>query len=117
MLVDGAYGLTSSAWEGISDLGVRSAASEIIGGVTREALEAAANGGGPTVKVVTRLTQSPASGRALSVWVEDSSASVMNAARSGGRVYTAEVPKALIDLMEQGGLVQVYYSHGLGRGN
>lgn len=41
----------------------------------------------------------------------------MNAARSGGRVYTAEVPKALIDLMEQGGLVQVYYSHGLGRGN
>ena len=78
----------------------------LYGTVSRSALEAAANGGGDTVTVVTNLTQAPAVGRALSVAVGEDSAALADAARQGGTKYVANIPKALINLMKNAGLVE-----------
>lgn len=78
----------------------------LYGTVSREALEAAANSGGPTVRVVTNLTQAPQAGRALSVATGDGAEALADAARSGGQTYVANIPKALLDLMERTGLAE-----------
>ncbi|HLG96100.1 MAG TPA: RHS repeat-associated core domain-containing protein [Bryobacteraceae bacterium] len=78
----------------------------LYGTVTREALEAAANSGGPTVRLVTNLTQAPAAGRALSAAVGQGAEALANAAREGGTTFVANVPKALIDQMTRAGLVE-----------
>jgi RHS repeat-associated protein len=78
----------------------------LYGTVTREALEAAANSGGPTVRVVTNLTQAPAAGRAISVATGEGAGTLANAAREGGTTYVANIPKALIDQMKNAGLVE-----------
>ena len=96
--------------EDLLGLGARAAGNEAISGlygtVTREALEAAANSGGSTVRVVTNLTQAPAAGRALSVAAGDGANALANAAREGGTTYVANIPKALLNQMMDVGLVQ-----------
>lgn len=94
----GAAAATAAATEGAMVQG-------LYGAVAREALEAAANSGGSTVHVVTKLTQAPAVGRALSVATGDGATAVANAARQNGQLYAANIPKALIDAMKQAGLV------------
>jgi hypothetical protein len=76
----------------------------LYGTVTREALEAAANSGGATVRVVTNLTQAPAAGRALSVATGQGAEALANAAREGGTTYVANIPKALLDQLKNAGL-------------
>jgi hypothetical protein len=76
----------------------------LYGTVTREALEAAANSGGPTVRLVTNLTQAPAAGRALSAAAGQGAEALANAAREGGTTFVANVPKALIDQLKNAGL-------------
>jgi len=113
----GAAGAVRSAFRGgvaiLGDLfgvGGRAAAEETISGlygtVSREALEAAANSGGQTVRVVTNLTQAPAAGRALSVAAGEGAEGLANAAREGGTTYVANIPKALLDQMKNAGLVE-----------
>jgi RHS repeat-associated protein len=75
------------------------------GAVSRSAIQAAAAGGGGTVTVVTRLTSAPQAGRALSTAVQGAEA-LTDAARSGGQLYSAQIPKALISALESAGLVQ-----------
>lgn len=91
-------------------VGGRAAAEETISGlygtVSREALEAAANSGGQTVRVVTNLTQAPAAGQALSVATGEGAEALANAAREGGTTYVANIPKALLDQMKNAGLVE-----------
>ena len=70
-------------------------------------LEAAANSGGATVRVVTNLTRAPAAGRALSVAAGQGAEALANAAREGGTTYVANIPKALLDQMTSAGLVEV----------
>jgi RHS repeat-associated protein len=95
---------TISAAMGLTGSG---AGAEIIaGGVTRAALQRAASDTGPMVQVVTRLTQAPQAGRALSVAVGENATALANAARSGGQVYTASIPKALIETLRTANLVQ-----------
>jgi RHS repeat-associated protein len=76
------------------------------GGVTREAIEAAASDPGPTIQVVTRLTQAPGVGRALSVATGEGAETLANAARTGGQVYRANIPRALIETLKSAGLVR-----------
>jgi RHS repeat-associated protein len=73
---------------------------------SRAALEAAANGGGETVTVVTNLTNAPAAGKALSVATGEGAEALAGAARSGGQTYTAQIPKPLITLLERSGLAR-----------
>jgi hypothetical protein len=73
---------------------------------SRAALEAAASGGGETVTVVTNLTSAPAAGRGLSVATGEGAEALAGAARSGGQTFTAQIPKALINLLEKSGLAR-----------
>jgi hypothetical protein len=74
--------------------------------VSRAALEAAVSGGGETVTVVTNLTSAPAAGKGLSVAVGEGADALAGAARSGRQTLTAEIPKALINLLEKAGLAR-----------
>jgi RHS repeat-associated protein len=87
-------------------LGFGKKAAEFAGGVTREALEAAAADTGPGVQVVTKLTQAPLPGRALSVAVGEGAEALANSARGQGQVFTARIPKALIERLRDAGLVK-----------
>jgi hypothetical protein len=56
--------------------------------------------------LVTRLTKAPEIGRGLSVGIGESGEALANAARSGGQLYTASVPKALIEELRRVGLLE-----------
>ena len=94
-----------AAYYGPTLLAGGGAGTELIGGVSRAAIEAAAADSGTTVQVVTRLTQAPQVGRALSVAAGENAGALANAARAGGQVYTANIPKALIETLRTAGLV------------
>ncbi len=98
-----AGGLISGAWRGVAGLFARSTAAEFAGGVTRAAIQAAASDAGPTIQVVTKLTQAPGAGRALSVATGEGAEALANAARAGGQVYRANIPKALIETLKSAG--------------
>jgi RHS repeat-associated protein len=83
------------------------AAEEVVGlfgKVSVDALEAAASSSGPTVQIVTKLTQFPQAGRALSVATGEGAEALANAARSTGQLYRANVPQALLGQLERSGL-------------
>jgi hypothetical protein len=77
------------------------------GAVSREILVKAMNAAGTRVTLVTRLTQAPQVGRALSAASGEGAGAIATAARTVGRVYTAQIPKALIIELEKVGLVQI----------
>lgn len=88
---------------------VRKFASQIQGPlatVSREALKKAMNTSGSRITLMTRLTHSPQVGRALSASTGQNAKAIANTARTSGRIYTAQVPKALIVELEKAGLVQ-----------
>jgi|SRR5215204_3442749 len=87
-------------------VGLGKKGAEFAGGVTREAIEAAASDPGPTIAVVTKLTQTPGAGRALSVAAGEGAEALANAARGGGQVYRANIPKALIETLKSAGLMR-----------
>ena len=76
----------------------------LFGKVSVDALEAAASSSGPTVQIVTKLTQFPQAGRALSVATGEGAEALANAARSTGQLYRANVPQALLQQLERSGL-------------
>jgi RHS repeat-associated protein len=86
-------------------------AGEVIAGpygqVTRDALERAASSTGSTVEVVTRLTSAPQAGRALSAAGGQGAEALANASRSGGALFTAQIPSALVKALQSAGLVEV----------
>ncbi|MDQ3803537.1 MAG: RHS repeat-associated core domain-containing protein [Acidobacteriota bacterium] len=98
-------GLFSRFWNWLRG-GGGSRGSTFAGGVTREALERAAADPGPTVQVVTKLTRAPQAGRPLSVAAGENAGALANAARGGGQVYTANIPKALIETLRTARLVE-----------
>jgi hypothetical protein len=107
--VQGLFRAGTALVEDLLGVGGRAGAETLTGlygTVTREALEAAANSGGPTVRLVTNLTQAPAAGRALSAAAGQGAEALANAAREGGTTFVANVPKALIDQMTRAGLVE-----------
>jgi hypothetical protein len=85
----------------------RQAAAEVsgpMGSVARSVIEAAMADTGPTIRVVTKLTVPPQIGRALSVAVEEGAEALASVARQEGRIYVAEIPKALVVQLERLGL-------------
>jgi hypothetical protein len=92
---------------------VRGAVREVsgpAGSVARSFLEAAMKDPGPTIRVVVNLTSKPQVGRALSVAVEEGAealAGAAGAARGIGRLYIADIPKALIVQLEKIGLAEL----------
>lgn len=76
-----------------------------LGTVSASELQGALRGGGPTLELVTKLTQSPATGRALSAAVGDDARALAAASRTAGNLYKAEIPMHAIRLLEKAGLV------------
>lgn len=74
------------------------------GTVSRAALESAARSGGAAVRVVTRLESAPAAGRALSAATGQGAEALANAARGGGKLFEANIPKVLVDELKLAGL-------------
>ncbi len=83
----------------------RSQITGLFGSVSRSTLQQAASSGGPTVSVVTRLTQNPEAGRSLSVATGEGAEALANAARAGGRLFKGEIPKSLLEHLQKAGLV------------
>jgi hypothetical protein len=102
---------------GLTTLGLGTAAAGgtvqgLYGAVSVAALQQAATSGGETITVVTNLDAAPAAGRALSVATGDGAQSLASQA-SGSTQYVAQIPKALVNLMEQKGLaIRSYTSMG-----
>lgn len=92
---------------GVTTLGLSGGGGTVAGmyGATTVAtLESLAASGGSTEVVVTNLTQAPAAGQALSVATGQGAEALASAARAGGQLFRAEIPKALIKEMERVGL-------------
>ncbi|MGK2859512.1 MAG: RHS repeat-associated core domain-containing protein, partial [Thermoanaerobaculia bacterium] len=77
--------------------------------VTADGLRRAAEGGGPTVQIVTNLTRAPQEGRALSAAAGEGATALTNAARGGegARTFAANIPQALLNGLQQAGLLEV----------
>ena len=92
---------------GMTTLGLSGGGGTVVGlyGTTTVAtLESLAASGGSTEVVVTSLTQAPAAGQGLSVATGQGGEALASAARAGGQLFRAEIPKALIREMERVGL-------------
>jgi hypothetical protein len=76
------------------------------GSVSSKVLDLAAESGGPTTRVVTRLTEAPQAGRALSVATGDGADALASAARTGGLTYAADIPNTLLVQLERVGLAR-----------
>jgi RHS repeat-associated protein len=76
----------------------------LYGPVSRATLEAAASGGGSTVRAVCTLDAAPAAGKALSTATGAEADALANAA-GGGAKYVANIPSAQVQTMENAGLV------------
>jgi len=80
------------------------------GAISRSTLLAARSGGGPTVRLFTRLTQAPQARRKLSTSAGEAAeaqSAQAGAAHGQTALYVADVPVALLKLMEPIGLVRV----------
>jgi RHS repeat-associated protein len=75
---------------------------------TAEQIDRATTSGGPTVRVVTNLTQFPREGRGLSVAVGENAQALANAFRSGNgvRTFSADLPTALIRELQKARLLE-----------
>jgi RHS repeat-associated protein len=78
-------------------------AAQIVGSFANE-LES--GGGGASVQVFSKLTKAPQAGRALSTATGEGAVALAQAAREGGSLFTATIPKALIDKLIQSGYVR-----------
>ncbi|HSP17251.1 MAG TPA: RHS repeat-associated core domain-containing protein [Thermoanaerobaculia bacterium] len=82
---------------------------EATAGISTATLTRLAQSGGPTVELVTNLTQAPQAGRGLSAAAGEGAQALANAARSGEGVKTfaGQVPQALLKALEQAKLLTV----------
>ena len=62
---------------------------------------------GPTVEMITNLTQAPQAGRRLSAAAGEGAQALAAAAREGGKLFRAQIPKSLLEKLERAGLVRV----------
>jgi len=95
-------GLVSAGWGWLTGA---EAVQGLYGPVSRAALEAAANSGGETVRVVTTIDGTLQAGRTLHVATGEGAEALAGAAK-GSTTYVANIPKALINLMKRAGLIE-----------
>ncbi len=74
------------------------------GATTVQKLTELAEDSGPTIRVITQLTQSPEAGRGLSVATGPGADALANAARVGGTFFQADIPRALLVELQRTGL-------------
>src|SRR5262249_30654740 len=100
---------------GITTLGLSGAAASesvitgLYGTTTVATIESLASSGGPTVEVVTNLTQAPIAGRGLSTAIGEGAEALANQAgamRGAGQLFRARIPAALLRELERVGLAQ-----------
>jgi RHS repeat-associated protein len=65
---------------------------------------------GPTVQVVTKLTQFPQAGRQLSCAIGENAEALANAARTTGTIFRANIPQQLFDALTKIQWAQTYYT-------
>ena len=108
-LVFGAAGIIKEGIKTLGGLVLRQAVVEgaevIANGVTRKAIETAAADKGTVVNVISKIAQSPQTGRSLYVW-EEGTEIMANQAIKEGATYTAKIPKALVETLRSAGLVK-----------
>jgi RHS repeat-associated protein len=80
-------------------------ARQMIGTVTREAIERAAADTGPMIQVVTNQTGALQAGRGVYLAVGEGAQAMAGAARSGGQLYAGSIPKALVETLKNGRLL------------
>jgi RHS repeat-associated protein len=81
----------------------------LYGATSVATLESLASSGGPTVEVVTNLTQSPVAGRALSTAIGNGAEALANQAgaiRGAGQLFRAQIPRALLEELKRVGLAR-----------
>lgn len=78
-----------------------------LGTIARSELDKAFNSGGQTVELFTKLTQSPAAGRALSAAGGEGAQALAAASRATGTLYMARIPEHAIKLLQKAGLVEI----------
>jgi|SRR5688572_24951689 len=66
------------------------------------------NSGGHTVELFTKLTQSPAAGRALSAAGGERAQALAAASRATGTLYMARIPEHAIRMLQKAGLVEIH---------
>jgi RHS repeat-associated protein len=114
LIVGATLGLAAPALAGATaaEMGVLATTSATIAGplgtIARGDLDKAMNAGGQTVELVTKLTQSPAAGRALSAAGGEGAQALAAASRTAGNLYMARIPQQqAITLLHRAGLVEI----------
>lgn len=79
---------------------------EFAGGVTSSAIQAAAADSGPTIQVFTNQTRALSASRGFYVAAGENGEALANAVRTGGRISSGRVPKALIETLRTGRLLE-----------
>lgn len=108
-LIGATLGLAAPAAAGVTaaEFGVLTASgTALVGNIARADLDKAMKAGGTTVELVTKLTQAPAAGRALSTAIGDGARALADASRSVGQLYGAQIPKHVLDMLERAGMAQ-----------
>jgi RHS repeat-associated protein len=111
-LVGATLGLAAPALAGTTaEMGLLSSGGTTIAGplgaIARSELDKAMNAGGQTIELVTKLTQSPVAGRALSAAAGEGAQALAAASRRTGNLYMARIPEHTIKLLERAGLVTI----------
>jgi hypothetical protein len=106
-------GLAAPALAGTTaaEIGVLTTGATMIAGplgtIARSDLDKAMNAGGQTIELVTKLTQSPAAGRALSAAGGEGAHTLAAASRAAGTLYMARIPENAVRLLQRAGLVEI----------
>jgi RHS repeat-associated protein len=112
-LVGATLGLAAPALAGTTaaEIGVLTSTGATItgplGAIARGDLDRAMNAGGQTVELVTKLTQSPAAGRALSAAGGEGAQALAAASRAAGNLYMARIPDHAIRMLQRAGLLEI----------
>jgi hypothetical protein len=78
-----------------------------LGRLSQAQLDAAMRPGQETAGMVTRLTSAPEAGRALSAAAGEGATALANAARGGGTLFSAQIPRTLVNELYNMGLVRI----------
>lgn len=112
-VVGATFGLAAPILAGTTaaELGTLTTATATIAGplgnIARSDLDKAMNPGGQTIELVTKLTQSPAAGRALSAAGGEGAQALAAASRASGTLYSARIPEAAIKLLQRAGVLEI----------
>jgi RHS repeat-associated protein len=115
-LVGATLGLVAPALGGATaaEVGILTSTGSTITGplgtIARGDFDRAMSAGGQTIELVTKLTQAPVAGRALSAAAGEGAQALAGASRGAGSLYMARIPQQALKLLERAGLVNIQHT-------